>query len=358
MARTNQPRALSPAADSNKQRESDMTFRPMLKGLVAGAGLALLAQGTASAGTFDPAEPEVRSFIDTMVQEHGLERAQVEALLAEARHQQDIIDAISRPAEAMPWHRYRPIFLREDRIAEGVEYWNEHEELIGRVAEEYDVSRAITVAIIGVETRYGQHRGRHRVLDALATLAFAYPPRSEFFTRELAQFMLLVDEEGLDPVEIRGSYAGAMGKPQFISSSYRHYAVDGDGDGRRDLLNNTADAVASVANYFRQHRWRNGEPIVSAATLADGADVSALANRGRQPYTTVGELRAAGVQPRLSLDDDTPAMLMELEGPEGKEYWVGLHNFYVITRYNHSPLYALAVYQLSEAIREQREGSR
>ncbi len=330
-----------------------MTFSPLLKGLMAAAGLALSVQ--ISAGSFDPGAPEIRRFIDTMEQEHGLERERVKALLAEARHQQEIIDAISRPAEAMPWHRYRPIFLREDRIAEGADYWNRHEELIHRIAEEYEVAPAILVAIIGVETRYGQHRGRHRVLDALATLAFDYPPRSQFFTRELAQFMLLVNEEGLDPLEIRGSYAGAMGVPQFISSSYRHYAVDGDGDGRRDLMNNTADAVASVANYFRQHRWRDGEQVVSPASLANDADISGLANRGRQPYTTVGELRAAGVQPELHLADDMPATLMELDGADGKEYWVGLHNFYVITRYNHSPLYALAVYQLSEAIRELRE---
>ncbi len=332
-----------------------MTFRPMLKGLVAGAMLSLLTHGTAGAEPFDLSDPKVSDFLDTMVSEHGLERERVEALLAEARHQQSIIDAITRPAEAMPWHRYRPIFLGEERIAEGAEFWQNHEALIDRIADEYGVSQAIIVAIIGVETRYGQHRGRHRVLDALATLAFDYPPRADFFGRELAQFMLLIEEEELDPLEIRGSYAGAMGVPQFISSSYRHYAVDGDGDGRRDLMNNTADAVASVANYFRAHRWRDGEPVVSAASLAHDADVSELVNRGRQPYTTVGELRAAGVQTDLTLDDDKPATLMELEGPDGKEYWVGLHNFYVITRYNHSPLYALAVYQLSEEIRAHRE---
>ncbi|MCC5810906.1 MAG: lytic murein transglycosylase B [Ectothiorhodospiraceae bacterium] len=332
-----------------------MTHRPTLKAILAGLALSVASLGTVNAEPLDQNQPEIQAFIDTMVQEHGLEREAVSALLSEARHQQSIIDAITRPAEAMPWKRYRPIFLGEDRIDEGVEFWNEHAELIGRIAEEYDVSPAIIVAIIGVETRYGQHRGRHRVLDALATLAFGYPPRSDFFRRELAQFMLLTEEEQLDPLEIRGSYAGAMGVPQFISSSYRHYAADGDGDGRRDLMNNTADAVASVANYFRQHRWREGEPVVRDAALNANADVSGLVNRGRQPYTTVGELRAAGVDTDLALDDDLPATLMELEGPDGKEYWVGLHNFYVITRYNHSPLYALAVYQLSEAIRERRE---
>ncbi len=333
-----------------------MTHRPTLKRVLAGLALSFASLGCVLAEPLDPNEPDVQAFINTMVEEHGLERGTVTGLLSEARHQQSIIDAITRPAEAMPWKRYRPIFLGEDRIREGAEFWDENAELIARIAREYDVSEAIMVAIIGVETRYGQHRGRHRVLDALATLAFGYPPRADFFRRELAQFLLLIDEEGLDPLDIRGSYAGAMGVPQFISSSYRHYAADGDGDGRRDLMNSTADAVASVANYFRAHRWREGEPVVRAAALNDGADVSGLANRGRQPYTTVGEIRRAGVQTDPALDDALPATLMELEGPDGKEYWVGLHNFYVITRYNHSPLYALAVYQLSEAIREHREG--
>lgn len=312
-----------------------------------------------SAGTqavpLDTGSSEIRNFIDEASERHGLDPAMVESLLEEARHKQDIIDAISRPAEAMPWRRYRPIFLGEDRIREGAAWWVEHEALISRAAEEYGVDEAIIVAIIGVETRYGMHRGRHRVLDALVTLAFGYPPRADFFRRELEQFMLLVDEEAIDPLEVRGSYAGAMGIPQFISSSYRHYAVDGDGDGRRDLVGNVADAVASVGNYFKAHRWRQGEAVVFPAEVAEPARADALANQGRQPYTTVGELRAAGIEPMGDVADDAAATLMALEGEAGTEYWIGLHNFYVITRYNHSPLYALAVYQLAQAIREEKQ---
>ncbi len=327
---------------------------PVLKYLLAALLFATLT-APAHGGKFDADRDEVRHFVGRMAEKHGLDPDVVRDLLARAEHRQDIIDAISRPAEAMPWYRYRPIFMREDRIEEGVAFWAEHADTIAAAAERYEVAEEIIVAIIGVETRYGEHQGRYRVIDALSTLAFAYPPRAEFFRRELEHYLLLADEEGFDPLSIRGSYAGAMGIPQFISSSYRAYAVDGDGNGRRDLLSSTADAVASVANYFREHRWRPDEPVVSRAELNQDTDVSGLANRGRQPYTTVGELRAAGVEPDLSLNDRTPATLMELDGEEGKEYWVGLHNFYVITRYNHSPLYALAVWQLSQAIRARME---
>ncbi|MEX0731031.1 MAG: lytic murein transglycosylase B [Aquisalimonadaceae bacterium] len=309
----------------------------------------------AMAGGFDADRPEVRQFIADAAQRHGMDSEALTELLAQAEHRQDIIDAISRPAEAMPWYRYRPIFMREDRIEGGLAFWVEHGETIARAGDAYGIPEEILVAIIGVETRYGQHQGRFRVLDALTTLAFSYPPRADFFRRELEQYLLLAQEEGFDPLVIRGSYAGAMGIPQFISSSYRHYAVDGNNDGRRDLMSSTPDAVASVANYFREHRWREDAPVVSRASIARGADVSALANKGRQPYTTVGELRAIGVEPEADLDDNMEATLMELDGEDGPEYWVGLHNFYVITRYNHSPLYALAAWQLSQAIRERRE---
>ncbi len=317
--------------------------------------LAFLALAPVNATGLDTDDAEVRAFIDEVSERHQLDPEVISGLLAEARHQQDIIDAISRPAEAMPWRRYRPIFLGEDRIREGIDWWAEHETLIDRTAGEYGVDPAILVAIVGVETRYGVHRGNHRVLDALATLAFDYPPRADFFRSELEQFLLLVEEEAIDPLAVRGSYAGAMGIPQFISSSYRHYAVDGDGDGRRDLVGNVADAVASIGNYFSEHDWRQGEPVVFPARVDEPRRADSLANRGRQPYTTVGELREAGIHPGGEVDDAARATLMALEGEAGTEYWIGLHNFYVITRYNHSPLYALAVYQLAQAIREGRQ---
>lgn len=316
---------------------------------------ALAAASVTAADTPDPVDPTaVQAFVDDMTSEHGLERSDVETLLGDARHQQDIIDAIRSPAEALPWHRYQRIFLQDDRIKEGVAFWNENSATLDRVHDEFGVDPAVIVAIVGVETRYGQHPGQHRVLDALYTLAFDYPPRSGFFRSELAHFLLLVEEEGLDPHDIRGSYAGAMGMPQFISSSYRHYAVDGSGNGQRDLMNDTEDALASVGNYFGEHRWRPGEPVASPAHVAEGVDTQPFLGDGQRPTTTVGDLRAAGVTPEADYADDAEAVLLELDGPQGTEHWVGLYNFYVITRYNHSPLYALAAFQLAEAIRDQR----
>ncbi|WP_290647875.1 lytic murein transglycosylase B [Aquisalimonas sp.] len=299
--------------------------------------------------------PGLQAFVHDVSERHALEPERVERVLADAQHQQDIIDAITSPAEALPWHRYRSIFLQEDRIRDGVSFWDENEELLSRVADEYGVDPAILVAIIGVETRYGEHSGRHRVLDALFTLAFDYPPRADFFRSELEHFLLLTEEEGLDPFEIRGSYAGAMGMPQFIASSYRHYAVDGSGDGRRDLMNDVADAVASVGNYFSEHGWRAGAPVVAPANVADDADTHAFTGDGIRLTTTVGELREAGIDPEAEFRDDAQALFLELDGASGAEHWVGLRNFYVITRYNHSPLYALAAFQLAEAIRDEWE---
>lgn len=317
--------------------------------------LLLLAALPVVAADLDTDREDVRRFIETTAQRHDMAPASLRALLTRAEHRQDIIDAISRPAEAMPWYRYRPIFMREDRIEGGVAFWAEHQETISRASSRFGVPEEIIVAIIGVETRYGQHTGRYRVIDALTTLAFDYPPRSDFFRRELEQYLLLAREEGFDPLAVKGSYAGAMGIPQFIASSYRHYAVDGNGNGRRDLISSVPDAVASVANYFREHHWETDMPVVSRASAENGAAVSTLANKGREPYTSVGELREAGVIPEDDLDDGLEATLMALEGENGEELWIGLHNFYVITRYNHSPLYALAVWQLSQAIRERRE---
>jgi len=317
--------------------------------------------------SLDLTRDDVRGFIDEVVERHGIDSTTIESLLGTARTRQAIIDAISRPAEALPWHRYRAIFITDERIDAGVVWWNTHAELIEAAATRHGLDPGVLVAIIGVETYYGRFRGRHRVIDALATLAFDYPRRSAFFRRELEEFLLLSHEEGLDPLEIHGSYAGAMGLPQFISSSYRAYAVDGDGDGRRDLLDNIADVTASVGNYFLRHGWRPGEEVtVSARAPADPEAVAHLVNQGRRPYTTVGELRAAGIvaadtagQERLdALDANAPATLMALEGATGTEYWVGLHNLFVITQYNHSVLYALAVFQLAERIRDRRGASR
>ena len=314
-----------------------------------------LAAQPVAANPLEEQQEALSAFSTHMAEEHGLDRDQVNTLLADARHQQDIIDAITSPAEALPWHRYRRIFLQDDRIAEGAAFMDEHRELLDDIADDYGVDPAVLVAIVGVETRYGQHPGEHRVLDALVTLAFDYPPRADFFRSELEHFLLLVDEEDLDVSGIRGSYAGAMGIPQFISSSYRHYAVDGSGDGRRDLMNSVPDALASVANYFTEHRWREGEPVVAPARVDNTDRVDEFLDDGMRLNTTVGELRAAGIEPEGDFDDDAAALLLALDSDNETEYWVGLHNFRVITRYNHSPLYALAAYQLAGAIRNQDE---
>lgn len=302
-----------------------------------------------------PAETDTAAFADfaaRMAERHGFEAARVERLLREdSTRQDDILRAISRPAEALPWHRYRPIFLGQDRIDEGVAFWRAHAGTLEAAQRTYGVPPEMVTAIIGVETRYGRHRGRHRVLDALRTLAFDYPPRAGFFRSELEAYLLLAREEGFDPRQPRGSYAGAMGVPQFISSSYREYAVDFNGNGRRDLWSETDDAIGSVGNYFRRHGWTAGAPVAARATVT-GDGWQALQRDGLRPEDTVGALRAAGVEPRRPLPDDLPARLLVLEGEAGDEHWVTLENFYVITRYNHSPLYAMAVLQLSREIRE------
>jgi membrane-bound lytic murein transglycosylase B len=308
----------------------------------------LLGLGPAYASTPDPAD-EQRTFIDRMVAEHGFQRASLTALLAQARREQSILDAISRPAEAMPWWRYRKIFLTDARAEGGVAFWQENAAQLQQAADYFGVAPEIIVAIIGVETFYGRHTGKYRVIDALSTLGFHYPKRGKFFRSELGQFLLLAREEGLDPTEPLGSYAGALGRPQFISSSYRNFAVDFDGDGKRDIWHNNADVIGSVANYFARHGWQRGESIVfRAATstpLADG-----LAQSDSRPSRTLGELRKAGIRAADGQADATPASLFALEEQQGESHWVGLKNFYVITRYNHSNLYAMAVYQLSRRI--------
>lgn len=297
-----------------------------------------------------PAErADIRAFVDDMAQKHGFDRAALLATFAQVQLKQKIIEAITRPAEAKPWYQYRPIFVTDTRIEEGVAFWNENRALLERAQQEYGVPPEIIVAILGVETRYGRHKGGYKVLDSLSTLAFNYPSRGAFFRSELEQYLLLTREEELDPLAITGSYAGAMGKAQFIASSYRRYAVDFDADGKRDLWDNTADAIGSVANYFQRHRWQPGA-MVTTPTAVNGEQVQALVGMGIKPHTPMAQLRIQGVMPEGNVNPDEMAALIELETQEGHEYWLGLNNFYVITRYNRSPLYAMAVYQLGQAI--------
>jgi membrane-bound lytic murein transglycosylase B len=302
------------------------------------------------AGAAAATDPE-QAFIADVVSRHGFDPAWVERTLDGARHDARIIAAITRPAEAMPWHRYRRIFLTDDRIEGGVDYWRKHAATLRAAQEAFGVPPHVITAIIGVETRYGAHTGKYRVADALKTLGFGYPPRADFFRKELEQFLLMAREEGMDPLDPLGSYAGAMGQPQFIASSFRAYAVDFDNDGRRDLWDSDADVVGSVANYLARHGWTQGAPVAIPVS-GDAANLAALASGGSKPDRTLAEIVEAGVALPDSVDPGRPAVVIELQQEDGPEFWAGFDNFYVITRYNHSNLYAMAVFQLAEAIRE------
>lgn len=294
--------------------------------------------------------PKIDAFVQRMVGKHGFDEVALRKTLSAAERRQDIIDLMTRPAEGKPWNFYRRIFITQERVRKGAEFWRENADAIEAASRKFGVNPEIIVAIIGVETMYGGNMGRHRVLDALATLAFAYPPRSKFFTSELEHFLLLAREEKVAVDSIKGSYAGAMGFGQFIPSSYRHYAVDGDGDGQRDLMGNTRDAIFSVANYFARHGWKSGQPV--AERLTTGSDKGfGKPTMGLKPDRTVAEIEAKGAVIDKISDGKAKVSLMRLKTDTGvPEYWVGFRNFYVITRYNHSHKYAMAAYQLSKQI--------
>ncbi len=319
------------------------------------AALALLAPPLSQAATENVLDkfPDAHTLIDEMVQEHNFNKAELKQLFRQVEFQPKIIETISRPAEGKPWHQYRPIFLTEKRIRGGIKFWEENSELLARAEKEYGVPAQIIVAIIGVETFYGRHKGTYKVIEALSTLGFGYPKRSKFFRGQIKEFLLMAREEQRDPLEFLGSYAGAMGMPQFIPSSFRNYAVDFDKDGKRDLWDNRSDIIGSVANYFHRHKWKEGQPVTSRAEIK-GKSAERLASREVELNSSISQLKSVGVTPQIKLDEQQAMLLALQSNEEQKEYWVGLHNFYVITRYNRSPLYAMAVHQLSEAIRSSR----
>ena len=302
------------------------------------------------AQAIDVGDPEVRNFIDSMVSEHAYDRDTLENVLQQATTQESILDAIARPAErTKEWHEYRDIFLTDARVKAGAEFWREHSEALERISTDTGVDVEILVGIIGVETYFGRRTGSYRVLDALATLAFAYPPRSKFFRNELEQFLLLVREEEMEAIDATGSYAGAMGRPQFMPSSFRAYAVDSSADGKRDIWTNWADVIGSVANYFVRHGWRSNNQVVVQASLSNQWRGDPPENT-LKPQETVTSLSHQGVLFATDLAGDQQSQLLTLIGDDGEEYWVGFHNFFVITRYNRSVMYALAVHQLGQEI--------
>ena len=292
----------------------------------------------------------VDNFIISISKNNNLDQKLVADIINQAKRQQSIIDAMNRPAEKkLKWYEYRNIFLKSQRINEGVEFWKEHEITLEKVSKDSGVPIEIIVAIIGVETFYGKIMGNYRVIDALYTLAFDYPKRSAFFTKELEKFIVLTQKENISALETKGSYAGAMGYGQFMPSSYLMYSKDFNNDKQRDLLNNIDDAIASVANYLKAHGWKKTQAVTLLAETSKS--FTKLKKQDLKPSLTVKQLNAKGYKVNLKLNKDEKVSLTQLEQQNGMEYWFGLHNFYVITRYNHSEMYAMAVYQLSQEIK-------
>lgn len=297
---------------------------------------------------------EVQDFMQEMVTKHQFKESELKTWFQQAQFKPDIIALISRPYEALPWHRYKQLFVTEKHVRDGLAFWQRNQETLEKAEQVYGVPAEIIVAIIGVETRYGRHKGTHAVLDALSTLAFDYPPRARFFKSELEQFLLLTREQKMNPLDIKGSYAGAMGVPQFISSSYRHYAVDFSGNGQSDIINNVQDAIGSVANYFKQHGWETNGPVAVPATAQKEPEGIEQSSNNPKPLYRFKELKAKGIQAQTSIPELTKEKLalLSFEEQAGSEYWLGFNNFYVITRYNHSKHYAMAVYQLSQRLKQ------
>jgi membrane-bound lytic murein transglycosylase B len=303
---------------------------------------------------------DVQGFIRQMAERHGFVEHELQFLFSRARRETAVLTAITpqKDPRARSWAAYRARFVTEARIAEGVEFWQRHAAALARAAQEHGVPEEIIVAIIGVETVYGRQMGSWRVIDALSTLAFDYPPRAEFFRAELEQYLLYARDAGIDVFSVRGSYAGAIGIPQFMPGSYRRFAVDYDGDGTIDLRGSPSDAIGSVANFLAQHGWRRGERVELPARVAGGNAGQAhreLVDAGIEPKTPLADLKRYGVETRTDLALDTPVALIELESADAAtEYRLGLRNFFVLTRYNRSALYAAAVFDLAQEIKNKK----
>lgn len=315
--------------------------------------------GTAKAESFH-GNPAVDGFIEQIAAAHQFDRRQLRRWFDQAHIQKGILQVMARPGTARPWYEFRASHVNEARTRGGVEYWRRHAGALSRASSEYGVPEEIIVATIGIETFYGRNIGNSNVFDALATLAFAYPPRAEMFRGELEQFLLLAREMRMNPLRAKGSYAGALGVAQFLPSSYRRYAIDFDNDGKRDLWGHN-DAIGSIANYYKAHGWRPGEQVIVALEQPvdpAGEDFKQLLERGLNPHTTVAAIKATGVAPDEIVPDDLLASVIGAEADNGMRYWLGFNNFYVITRYNRSVNYALAVHELALELRRARLGGR
>jgi len=329
----------------------------LLACVLLASALASPAAAAARANTDYAARKDVRQFIAEMVDRHGFAAKELRTLFSRARFQPAIIAAITPPIEpkAKSWQDYRALFLTPERIEAGVAFRERQRAALARAAELYGVPEEIIVAIIGVETVYGRNTGSYRVIDALTTLAFDYPPRAEFFRAELESYLLFARDTGLDTLAVKGSYAGAIGIPQFMPGSYRRYAVDLDGDGKQDLSGSFADAIGSVANFLKAHGWETGRPVAYPAQV-QGEQYRSLVGAGIKPIYRFGELPLYGVSAQGEAGADAPCALIELATPgAASAYLVGFTNFYVLTRYNRSGMYAAAVLELAQAVKSASE---
>lgn len=299
-------------------------------------------------------KPEVRKFIGYMARTHGFDALALRTLFADARNNREVVRAISAPTTSRPWYQFRPLCVDDTQIADGVRFWNDNAALLERARRDFGVPEAIIVAVIGIESRYGRHAGGFRVIDSLYTLAFEWPNRTDYFRGELEQFLVLARDQGWDPGSVEGSFAGALGWPQFMPSSYRRFAVDYGGDGRIDLWGDMADIIGSVANYLRQFGWKEGQPVAARARV-DTVDMAPLLELGLKPQLNLAQWQQRGVQSPSGMSASLPAGLFALDLMDGQEYWFGFDNFYALMRYNHSRNYVMAVYQLGEEISQARE---
>lgn len=316
---------------------------------LAAAGTAAAAPASADYAT----RPEVRAFIDEMVAQHGFVEAELQAVFAQARYSADALRLIAPapPTFKRSWRVYRARFLDPQRIREGLRFWRDNEGWLAYASARYGVPPEIVVAIIGVETFYGRITGGFRVIDALSTLAFDYPRRAPYFRGELEQYLLYSRESGIDPGSLLGSFAGAVGLPQFMPGSIRRFAVDLDGDGRIDLQSNPADAIGSVASFLALHGWRSGEPVRFQMRFDSEERLAPLVAAGIEPHFTIGELAGYGIASVEPVAPDLPLAVIDLPNADGPtSYYLGAPNFYVITRYNRSSFYAMAVHELSQAL--------
>nr|WP_256212013.1 lytic murein transglycosylase B [Nitrosomonas eutropha] len=322
-----------------------LLFMPII--LIAYSSVCLAAQPTPISRS------EVRNFITYMVNHHQYEMNELEKIFSQTNFRPDILKLISTPASAITWDEYRKRFVNMQRIRGGINFWNKHASELEQARKIYGVPEEIIVAIIGIETAYGSSTGTYRILDALTTLAFDFPRRADYFREELEQYLLLAREQKFGLLDIKGSYAGAIGIPQFMPGSYRRYAVDFNHDGKIDLSGSAADAIGSIGNYLKEYGWEAGKPIAVRARIRS-ENFQKFLDAGIEPLHSVKKLREAGIIPLDSITDDTLSALLELNSQGNRQFWLGFRNFYAITRYNRSTFYAMSVFELARAIRVAR----